>query len=488
MDAAAYVELDAVMRYTIAAAVAAAVVVGALGASLHVDLKLRRLYVPLVTLMIVVVPAIAVVLTRRDITSVDFATLVVTPAAGWFLRLSSVLVVGLSLVRIGSQLIGRAPAARGPVALLIAFLAYFVCNYLLNGMFGTVPSMPLQQAGYAALVLVAVFVTPQSDLPKVLRAAKAGLMLVMVASLALLFVEPSLVRQTDTAEIRLPWVGFRLFGLGANPNSIATLAIVSLLLSIHQRFRSRALEAVNVLATLAVLVLAQSQTSWLAVAIAVPALLVGRTQLRLFQRRTLFALGSLLLVAGTGTLVAMFVTDHGFALTDIATGDRYRELTTLTGRSAIWDAALLEWQDNPLFGYGPAMWDTAYRARLGMPFAFNAHNQYLQSLSIAGLVGLATLLPYLLLLGLFSFASPRPQRGLAIALFLQILVRSFTEVPLDLGTPFANEFFPHFLLFAVLASAGRAAAAAPLPAVGAAAAAGGATPAMPGRRPSAANG
>jgi O-antigen ligase len=466
MPALEFLELDQVARYGIAAAVAAVVLVVALGVSLHADLRLRRLYVPVVTLMIVTVPAVGVLLTGRDVTAVDFDEYVQIPTAVvWFLRLSSLAIVGLSLVRIGSQLIGKAAPTRAPVAVLIALLAFFVGNYLVNGLFGTVPSAPLQQSLYAALVLVAVFLSPHTDLASVLRVAKVGLALVMLASLALLALEPTLVRQTETAEIRLPGVGFRLFGLGANPNSIATLAIASLLLSLYQPFRSKLLEAVTLAAALAVLLLAQSQTSWLAAMIAVPALLIGRARIRLMHRRTLVALGSLFALAAVATLAAFSFTTHGVALTDFVTGDRYRELTTLTGRSSLWDAAILEWRENPLFGYGPAMWGEAYRARLGLPFAFNAHNQYLQSLSTAGLVGLATLLPYLLLLGLFSFTAPRPQRGLAIALFLQILVRSFTEVPLDLGTPFANEFFPHFLLFTVIAFARRSATVeAPAPA------------------------
>lgn len=456
MQAAASVGFDELARWARAAAAVAAMLVIALGISLHADLRLRRLYVPAVVLMIILVPAIGFMVSQRDIGRVDFEKLVqLPPAALWFLRLSSIGLVGMSLVRLGSQLIGKAPASRGPAALLAAFLAYYGCNYLLNAAFGSHAGPPLQQSAYAALVLVAVFLSPEVDLARVLHTAKAAMMGVMIASLALLAIEPSLVRQLETAELRLPGVDFRLFGLGANPNSIATLAIANLLLTLNQSFRRRWIEGINLAATLAVLLLAQSQTSWVATLIAVPALLLGRAQFRLMRARTLAVLVLGVLVIGVGVLAAVSLSTHGVSLSDFATGDRYRELTTLTGRSAIWDAAIAEWRDSPLFGHGPSMWDATYRARLGMAFAFNAHNQYLQSLSIAGLVGLAALLPYLVVLGLLAGFAPRPLRGLALALYLQMLLRTLTEVPLDLGTPFVADFVPHLLLFTVLANAWR---------------------------------
>jgi O-antigen ligase len=458
MDALAAVELQAVLTYAAAAALAALAVVVALGMSLHADLRFRGRFVPVATALVVLVPPVGMYLSGRDITAVDFTAYVEVPSAMvWFLRLATLALLGLCAVRIGSQLIGRAPPHRAPVALLVALLAFFTGNYVLNGLFGSNPSMPLQQSIYAALLLVAVFLSAsQATLPAVVSVAKASLLAVMVASLALLAIEPALVRQVEMAEVRLPFIDYRFFGLGSNPNSIASLAIVNLLLTMYQPFRWKSIEAANVVATIAVLLLAQSQTAWLAALIALPVLLLGRAEVRILDQRTLFTLGGLASAAALAALATLTFSTHGVALTDFATGDRYRELTTLTGRSAIWDVALSEWRENPLFGYGPSMWDTVHRGRLGMPFAFSAHNQLMQSLSVAGIVGLATLLPYLLLLGLLSFTAPRPVRGLALALYLLVLVRSITEVPLDMGTPFANDFLPHYLLFVVLALSHRA--------------------------------
>ena len=80
-------------------------------------------------------------------------------------------------------------------------------------------------------------------------------------------------------------------------------------------------------------------------------------------------------------------------------------MTTLTGRTEIWAVALQTWKANPLFGYGAAMWDDEFRRAVGMDFAYNAHNQFLQSLSVAGGLGLAGLLVYTLVLFRYAFAA-----------------------------------------------------------------------------------
>jgi O-antigen ligase len=438
----------------LALAVALVLVVG-LGVSLQADLRLRRFYVPAVVLLLGLVPATGVMLSGRDVTqAIDFVVQTEpSQAMVWFLRLSSLALVGLSAVRLGADLLGKHRREPGPSVLLIAFLTYFCCNYLLNAVFGSVPATPIVPALYSAMVLCAVYVSRDADPRSVLRFAKVSLMLVMIGSLAPLAYDPGLVRQVVTAEIRIAAVGFRLFGLGSNPNSIATLALVNLLLTVHQPFRSRMLEAANLALTLGVLVLAQSQTSWLTIFLAVPALLIGRSKARLLDKRTLVALCIVLMIAALGVMALALFSKHGLTLSDFFTGDRYREVTSLTGRSTIWRAAMLEWENSPLFGYGPTMWDTAYRSRIGLLFAFTAHNQYLQSLAVAGAFGLCATLAYLGPLGWYCFTAPRAWRGLALALFVQLLLRSITEVPLDIGTPFANEFFPHFLLFFVLVCA-----------------------------------
>ncbi|WP_406811570.1 O-antigen ligase family protein, partial [Klebsiella aerogenes] len=59
---------------------------------------------------------------------------------------------------------------------------------------------------------------------------------------------------------------------------------------------------------------------------------------------------------------------------------------TLSGRVSIWFEVIKDWQNNPIFGYGPDYLDVEHRLRLGMLFAFHAHNQFIQTLGQSGLV------------------------------------------------------------------------------------------------------
>lgn len=443
--------LSTVVLYGAAALVASLILVLAMGASLHADLVLRRHYLPAVTFGIIVVPAIAVLIGGRDVTSLSFADLErATGLATMFLRVCSVALVGATAIRLVSSLVDPAPAPLGPAALLISLLVFVLAHQVLNAVFGTSPAIPSTQAIYASLLLVGVYVSRQPGLRAVVLSAKSGLFLVMVGSLALLAIDPGMVRQQAGAELRLPGVDFRLFGLASNPNGLAALASISLLLTFHMPFRSWLLEAANIAATLGVLVLAQSQTMWMATLVAVPVLLLGRSHVRLLDRRPLLVMITVASVIAAASLGAAFYVSPDLSLDNFVSGQRYRELTSLTGRRAIWDLAMNEWRENPLFGYGPQAWGLRYRERVGMGYAFTAHNQALQSLSQAGLVGLLALLGYLATLAWLAFTAPRPARGLALALFAMVGVQLLTAVPLHLATPFGEDYLSHYLLFVVL--------------------------------------
>ena len=60
----------------------------------------------------------------------------------------------------------------------------------------------------------------------------------MLGSLAFMVVTPQLVMQTNTPEVRLPFINFRFWGLGDGPNSTGPLGLMLFLITAYQPFPS----------------------------------------------------------------------------------------------------------------------------------------------------------------------------------------------------------------------------------------------------------
>ena len=91
-----------------------------------------------------------------------------------------------------------------------------------------------------------------------------------------------------------------------------------------------------------------------------------------------------------------------------------------------------------------------------MPNATHAHNQFMDTLSRSGTVGAVSLVLYALVLLVLSLRHARASRGLSLALFAGLALRSISEVPLSLFG-YGAELLMHLLLLMTLAaSAGQA--------------------------------
>jgi hypothetical protein len=455
-------QLSTMLMYLVGAVLASAIAIVGVGMFVGANRRFSNWLVPMISPVILVSIAIIAVLSNRNITNAEFE---IGTAAGsetflltWFLRLSTFLVLGICLARFISVSQSHETRPRLGLALFLSFLFFYGTNALLNNFFGIRPFYD-QKLIYPALVFVAVYLSRNKDPGYMVDATKWGLVIFCAASVAAIFLLPQAAVQRDYASV-IPGVPFRLWGVGSNPNSTGPLALVTLLLLAHRPIRHRLLQLVAVGLGLAVLILAQSKTAWLAGLLAFPVLWWGKLlyvsamnrrgavyPLHQFLRPILICLLGLALV---GALVYNQVYNPFSAIA------RDEQVTSLTGRTEIWAVAIETWKRNPLFGYGSSMWDDEFRRSIGMNFAYNAHNQFLQSLSVAGGLGLLGLLLYTFLLFRYALAANTATRGLSLALFLVIFVRYFTEAPLNLGGLFTGDFITHLLLFSLVLTKGRA--------------------------------
>lgn len=331
--------------------------------------------------------------------------------------------------------------------LFIAFLAYYACNAILNAAFGTVPAFS-HNTLYVPIAVAAVFMWRGEPVEPFVRAAKWMLMAFMAVSLIAAVAKPELAVQPGYKGW-LPGLSFRLWGVGSNPNSIGPMALMMILLELMVPSSRMAMRLLAYAMGAAVLLLAQSKTAWVAAVAIVPILGWYRFGRAPTGGMTIgFALS---LIAGLLILgVTLALIDPGRVLDKLAASQIGSDVSTLTGRLQIWAAAIRAWQENPVFGYGPLAWGPEHRAAIGLPFAFSAHNQFLQSLSAAGTLGLISLLAYLGVMAVYSFRAADATRGIALALFVLVFLRCLTEVPFAAATLFNGDMLTQLLLFRIV--------------------------------------
>ena len=446
--------------YLVGGALLIAVIVLGAAILLHLDAVWRVRITAMTVPMLAIGTTVSTLFSGRNLSGLVLVIPPLDTLGGNVLRLLTALVVGLAVAQVVGVMYERRTQPPGPGgALFLAFFAYFFTNSVLNGMFGTLPSFD-NALLYPLALAAGLYVTRGIDTAVLARSAKAGVLLMLGMSLALALVLPDLVVQRHYLGW-IPALEGRLWGVGGHANSIGPLALTYLMLAHVWPWRSRWARWFGLAIALSVLVLAQSKTTWLAGLVVVLVMAAYRVHGGGDRRFPAMLLSALVLLAGV-CLAALFA-DRFADLAVAAGGSVFADLTTLTGRVGIWDVALEQWEDNPLFGYGLTIWNEQFRQRIAIPYAYSAHNQFLQSLSGAGLVGLLGLIGYFTMLVLCARSKARAQHGVAVAMVTFLFMRCMTEVPLDITGIFSGEFICHLILLQLLLSrdAGEAAAMGP---------------------------
>lgn len=418
--------------------------------------RLLHFAVPLVLATILLAPVLALLIDGRDLQKLDLLDPGnFSPSTEWLLRLSTLGIVGLCLLLLVERGL-RGDKQRldtSQLLLLIGFLAFYCGTTLVPGIWGTVPELQ-RNFFYVLFTFLAVYARRGDGVAFLLEVAKWTLLLYLLISFPFAVLNPNAALRTYAAELRLPFVPFRFWGVGSSSNSIAPLALVLTLLVIAKPFPRPWINGLAHVAAAAVILLAQSQTTWISTIVIVPALLLYRRSLARGGSGRLPLPPSLLLVTAGGLGMALVI---GAAVLLEMTPGRVEPTPGLsgygdvmTGRGNIWRIAINVFLDNPLFGYGPTVWLLEFRNTIQMPFATSAHNQVLQSLSMGGLFGLAGLSIYLVVLARIAAQRAVATGGLAPALLTLTLIRGISETPLELGTLLIVDMAFHLLLFALL--------------------------------------
>lgn len=374
-------------------------------------------------------------------------------------KISVPFIVGLAAVRFITGVISsnRSVYRGGDVAspLFYSYLVYFAFCGLLNSIAGTQPAF-VHWMFYPVLIIGAAYYSRSLETDFLVKHAKLILITLIYCSLIAALLFPKFAFETGYKGL-IPGLSIRLFGLTGHPNTLGPVALLFLVLE-YFRPSHGLLRHVHRAAAICVFVMAQSKTAYVTFFIVMCILWLYRVSTIVTQKKRVnFRLGFLaaafigVATIGIGFLVlSMFnvkIYGNPFSYLD---AQELKYLTTLTGRTMIWDITLKEWEQNPLFGYGPTIWYPDYRAKYGLFVVGQAHNQFIQSLGEAGAFGLIGFLIYLFFLLKFAFATAAYSRGVSLALLAIPLLRTWTE------TPFRNfvindwAFFTHLIVFCLL--------------------------------------
>lgn len=413
----------------------------------------ERYVIPVLVWIIGLYPAVYAILTPRILTKDEkyFSDTALTAGAYsiWLSRGLTLVIVIIALASIIRALVREDSSRRQGRTLWFGYIAFFILSFVVSAIGGTEQSFK-HQLLYPLLSFATVFLARPPNPADFLQAVKRVLLLIIYASAVAAVAFPKWALYDDT------WAIFpdipRLFGVTWHPNILGPLVALYLVIELFRPANHWILMP-NVMVSVAVLFLSQSKTAWGIVLLALLVWLavrfwrgigLGLRGDRTWQRAlfSAFGVGGLALVATFAAFVAGAF--DRFYLDDL------ESLSTLTGRTEIWNITLDVWLDNPLFGYGPELWGDAFRVKYRMLHVGQAHNQFIQTLGESGVIGLVGLLIYFWVIALLSLRHARATNGLSVSLFLMLILRSITETPLQNTVLFDGSFFMHLIIFAYL--------------------------------------
>lgn len=391
----------------------------------------------------------------------------------WVSKILTWLIALLAAALLASRFLQSRPSRdqRGqgnmPVLLFLAVASFLVTGSIVNALFGTNPSLG-HELIYPFLLFGVALTLPADGYQNTARAVRNVLFALCAASLLMALVSPDQVLQTGHKGL-IPGFAVRLWGATTHANALGGLALVYLVVERLTPWKNRMVRWLAWGLVFVTLILTQSKTNWM-IGLALGGILFAREIWRALgsgisdpnQRKRVVAALALALACALAGLAVVLAVGPEVLFARVVQSFEAAGATTLTGRDVIWELALREWHANPLFGYGPTMWDEDYRRAVGVAFAYHGHNQYLNTLARAGLFGMGGLVLMLIAYSYYAVRYFTATQGALLAVLAMIVIRGFTESPMGVWGVFSQETLTNLALVALITQLARSEQAVPI--------------------------
>lgn len=238
------------------------------------------------------------------------------------------------------------------------------------------------------------------------------------------------------------WLGIpiRLYGTSSHPNGLGNIGL-SLIILARISPKKNFWHYLNIFAAIIIIILAQSKAVWITIIVwLLLEWIIRKNKLNqnLIARNTALVFLIMLCII---TYMLLFQKELIYSITSLN--------VSLTGRIDVWQITVKTWLENPIFGYGPNIWDYFFRQGYGFVWAGQAHNQFLQTLGESGLVGIATLIFYFIVVIILGSKYSTITNFSSYGIVIAFLTRSLFETPLR-NYNLDEGFLVHALFFVIL--------------------------------------
>lgn len=335
-------------------------------------------------------------------------------------------------------------------------------SWLFLGMiFLYIPPLLAQKFGYVphynfalwrlVFILVLVCMLPPITTDRFIKFTKKLLLMYIYGSLFFMALIPDWVLDTSYSQGLIDGFNIRLSGLAGHANSLAPLIFIYLILDLYVPAKPRIRMLHNSLAMI-VLILNQSKTVWILLALSYLFYVVYNKVIRVKGRKIFLGLGVSNFIISICCLIVVYFGVLG----QVETFIEQNKLYEFTGRAVLWDITIQSWKLSPLFGYGLELWGDSMQQTYFSVLQFTpgtAHNQVLQTLGESGVIGVFGLVIFIAIFLWFSFKYSKQSNGITIILFMFIFIRSVTEVtlPISINNVGFNVQFVAFSLLILMA-------------------------------------